>query len=300
MNLRFLEAFVWVARLKSVTRGAEKLCLTQSAVSNRIAALEQELGVTLIDRRNRTFALTNAGARFLNYADRFLALQRELKNELGASEQQPFSLRVGGIETVLHSWLIPMVDALKKQVPQLEFELTIEMTHLLNEQVRRGALDLVFSALPAIGEGIINEKLPPFEMVFVGPASMRGSPLLSFDELLSHDIMTFQRGSQPHLALVKQLRAAGAANKRLHTMSSIAAMARLVESGFGIATLPRAVAEQLMPRNDIAILDTELTLTPLPMCASYWSYPASPALREAIEAALDFARHDVGGAAAIA
>ena len=45
MNLRFVEAFVWVARLKSITRGAEKLCLTQSAVSNRIAALEEELGV---------------------------------------------------------------------------------------------------------------------------------------------------------------------------------------------------------------------------------------------------------------
>ena len=39
MNLRFVEAFVWVARLKSITRRAEKLCLTQSAVSNRVAAL---------------------------------------------------------------------------------------------------------------------------------------------------------------------------------------------------------------------------------------------------------------------
>ena len=45
MNLRFVETFVWVARLQSITRTAEKLFLTQSAVSSRIAVLEAELGV---------------------------------------------------------------------------------------------------------------------------------------------------------------------------------------------------------------------------------------------------------------
>ena len=68
MNLRFVEAFVWVARLKSITRSAEKLCLTQSAVSNRVAALEDELGITLLDRRERSFKLTPSGTRFLQYA----------------------------------------------------------------------------------------------------------------------------------------------------------------------------------------------------------------------------------------
>lgn len=290
MNLRFIEAFVWVARLKSITRGAEKLCLTQSAVSNRIAALEEELGVLLLDRRNQGFRLTNAGVRFLDYADRFLALQRELKNELGAPEQHPFTLRVGGIETVLHTWLIPMVDALKKSAPQIEFELTIEMTHILNEQIRRGSLDLIFSAMPAIGDGIVNETLPPLEMVFVGPASMAETAELSLDELLAHDIMTFQRGSQPHVALMEKLRLVGAGNKRVHTMSSISALARLVESGFGIATLPLAAARQLMPNYQIAVLHSELALTPLPMYASYWTYPAAPVLKQAMDEALDFAR----------
>ena len=65
MNLRFVEAFVWVARLQSITRAAEKLFLTQSAVSSRIASLEEELGVPLVDRRDRVFRLTNAGNRFL-------------------------------------------------------------------------------------------------------------------------------------------------------------------------------------------------------------------------------------------
>ncbi len=289
MNLRFVEAFVWVARLKSVTRAAEKLFLTQSAVSSRIAALEEELGAPLVDRRDRVFRLTNAGTRFLDYAERFLALQREVRRELGASEQLPLSLRIGGIETVLHTWLIPLVEWLKDSNPQLEFELNVEMTHVLNEQVRRGGLDLIFSATPAVGQGLVNEPLPPMEMVFVGPADAANG-LLSIDDLLARELLTFQRGSQPHVALLESLRAAGVNDKRVHTISSISALVKLVESGFGLATLPRAAAVELARRHDIAILATELQLAPLPLHASYWRYPAAPALEQAIASALEFTR----------
>jgi DNA-binding transcriptional LysR family regulator len=145
--------------------------------------------------------------------------------------------------------------------------------------------------MPAIGDGIVNETLPPLEMVFVGPKSLSALPELSLEELLAHDIMTFQRGSQPHVALMERLRAAGAGSKRVHSVSSISALARLVESGFGIATLPLAAAEQLMPRNEIAVLRCELALTPLPMYASYWTYPAAPVLKQAMDEALAFARN---------
>ena len=65
MNLRFVEAFYWVVTLQSVTRAAEKLHLTQSAMSSRIASLEEELGTLLLDRRDKQFRLTVAGAALL-------------------------------------------------------------------------------------------------------------------------------------------------------------------------------------------------------------------------------------------
>jgi DNA-binding transcriptional LysR family regulator len=88
MNLRFVEAFYWVVSLKSVSRAAEKLYITQSAMSSRIAALEEELGVLLLDRRDKQFRLTVAGMRFFNHAQRLLALQREIKSEMGAGRQR--------------------------------------------------------------------------------------------------------------------------------------------------------------------------------------------------------------------
>lgn len=289
MNLRFVEAFVWVARLKSVTRAAEKLFLTQSAVSSRIAALEEELGVALVDRRERAFRLTNAGNRFLTYAERFLELQNEVKRELGTPEQLPVSLRVGGIESVLHTWLVPLLEWLKQRAPHLEFELNVEMTHVLNEQVKRGALDLVFSAAPVTGQGIESEALPAMAFVFVGPKG-KLSGRLGIEELAANELLTFQRGSQPQVALLESLRQAGITDKRVHTISSISALVKLVESGFGLATLPLAAARQLARRHDIAVLDCALPLSPLPLYANYWRYPAAPPLELAIADALAYAK----------
>ena len=134
----FVEAFYWVATLKSITRAAEKLSVTQSAISSRISALEDQLGVMLLDRRDRQFRLTIAGMRFLVHAQRLLELHREVKAEMGSGAEQAVPLRLGAIESVLHSWLIPWIEALRKERPALALELTVETTPMLLEQMRRG------------------------------------------------------------------------------------------------------------------------------------------------------------------
>ncbi len=169
MNLRFVEAFYWVATLKSVSRAAEKLFLTQSAMSARVAALEDEMGVVLVDRRDKQFRLTTAGTRFMVYAEKLLALQREVKSEMrGGTLHQALILRLGVIESVLHSWLIPWIGQLRLEQPNLELELTVETTPVLTELMRRGTLDLTFAALPAPADGVRTQALPPMAMVFAG------------------------------------------------------------------------------------------------------------------------------------
>ena len=69
MNLRFVEAFFWVASLKSILRLSKKLSLAQSAMSSRISKLEDELDVLLLDRREQQIKLTTARTRFPVYAD---------------------------------------------------------------------------------------------------------------------------------------------------------------------------------------------------------------------------------------
>jgi DNA-binding transcriptional LysR family regulator len=288
MNLRFVEAFYWVASLKSVSRAAEKLFITQSAMSSRIAALEDELGVLLLDRRDKQFRLTIAGTRFFTYADRLLALQREIKAEMGGGAAQALSLRIGAIESVLHSWLIPWVQQMRASTPGIELELTVETTPVLTEQVRRGALDIAFAALPAAGDGLRSRALPPMAMVFVGNENLHRKRRYTLADLAALELLTFQRGSQPHVALLDLFRGSGWAPLRVHTISSISAMVQLVEGGFGIATLPLAAAEPIAARLPLKVLRCESELAPLPVHASWREDPASGAVREVVDAAFAF------------
>ena len=289
MNQRFVEAFYWVATLKSMTRAAEKLFMTQSAISSRVSALEEELGILLIDRRDRQqFALTNAGMRFLNYAERLMTIHRQLRDELGTDDTGVHLLRVGAIESVLHTWLIPMLQHLRSVHPNLQLELTVEITPVLVEAVKRGTLDLVFAAQSISAPDIRTRPLPTMEMVFVGAKAMKRRAPYTLAEIVSNEMMTFQRGSQPHLALLEQLRGEGLEPPRLHTVSSIPAMVHLIESGFGIATLPIIAAQTLVRKHEIAILPCETALSPLPVQASYRYDPGSSALLSVIQDALKF------------
>lgn len=293
MNLRFVEAFYWVVSLKSVSRAAEKLYITQSAMSSRIAALEQELGVSLLDRRDRRFRLTVAGMRFFSHSQRLLALQREVKREMGADgAPRELSLRIGAIESVLHSWLIDWVQHMRIGNPDFELELTVETTPVLVDQIHRGALDIAFAALPLVGEELRSQALPAMEMVFVGHSDLHRKRRYTLADLAAFDMLTFQRGSQPHVALVDMFRDAGVAVKRVHNMSSISAMVQLVEGGFGIATLPRAAVERLSERLPLKPLKCAATLAPLPVHASYRDDPTSMLAQEVVDGVIAF----IGGA----
>jgi DNA-binding transcriptional LysR family regulator len=275
MNLRFVEAFYWVATLKSVSRAAEKLFLTQSAMSARVAALEEELGVLLLDRRDKQFRLTVAGGRFVVYAQKLLELQREVKAEMGSGMALTASLRIGAIESVLHSWLIPWIEKLRVEQPGLELELTVETTPVLMDQVQRGAQDIVFAALPAGGEGVRTKALPAMPMCFVGQAAHHRKRAYTLADLAKGELLTFQRGSQPHVALLDALRIAKVEHKRVHAISSISAMAQLVQGGFGVATLPLAAAQRLEAVQGLRVLKCNVQLPPLPLHASYRSDPAT-------------------------
>ena len=160
MNLRFVEACYWVASLRRISRAADKLFLTQSAMSSRISTLEDELGVQLLNRAGKQFKLTAAGTRFLTYAEKLLALQRDVKAEMGSGKAMAVSMRIGAIESVLHSWLIPWLEQLRTSYPGLELELTVETTPILVDLVQRGTLDVVFAVLPSAADGVRNEALP--------------------------------------------------------------------------------------------------------------------------------------------
>ena len=291
MNLRFVEAFYWVASLKSISRAAEKLFLTQSAMSSRISTLEEELGVLLLDRGHnqlRQFKLTAAGARFLVYADKLLALQREVKAEMGSDQPMAVSMRIGAIESVLHSWLIPWLEKLRVDHPGLELELTVETTPILMDQVARGTLVVVFAVLPVASTGVRNHALPPMDMAFVGNPSLHKKRSYSLTELADMELLTFQKGSQPHVTLLDLFKRHKLEPKKVHAISSISAMVQLVQGGFGVALLPRAAVARLGGFANLKPLAVNAKVEALPIHASYRIDPTADSVEVVVRSALAF------------
>src|SRR5690606_35299524 len=104
MNTRFLETFVWVARLRSFSAAAERLNSTQAAISNRIRALEAELGVKLLDRNSRSVTLTREGRVAFAKAQRIVNLASAFVLDVSHPDAIQGSLSIGIIDTIIHTW----------------------------------------------------------------------------------------------------------------------------------------------------------------------------------------------------
>jgi DNA-binding transcriptional LysR family regulator len=199
-------------------------------------------------------------------------------------------LRIGVIESVLHSWLIDWITDMRRSSPGFELELTVETTPVLIDQVRRGALDLVFSAMPTTGEGLRSRALPSMEMAFVGHTDLHLKPCYGLADLAELELLTFQRGSQPNAALMDLFRSSGLELRRVHNISSISAMVQLVEGGLGVATLPVAAIHRLAGHLPLKILKCDTVLPPLPVHASYREDPTSAVALDVLDAAFTFIR----------
>ena len=127
--LNMLRAFEAAGRLLSVTQAAHELSVTQSAVSHQIKALEEWLGVALVQREGRGLALTPAGAAYLPGLTGAL----DLMAQSTAGIERPMrrnTLAVNATSTFATQWLIPRLAAFCAQMPGLDVQLVTTVGHL--------------------------------------------------------------------------------------------------------------------------------------------------------------------------
>jgi DNA-binding transcriptional LysR family regulator len=143
MDFTQLRAFVTVAREGNLTRAAEKLHLTQPAVSLQIKALQSNLNLTLFNRTPSGMALTDDGAKLLPYAERVMASVAEFRE--GVSALHTTLSGTLSIGTILDPEFIRLGSFLKRLVetyPQLSTQLQHGMSGWVLQQVKSGTLDV--------------------------------------------------------------------------------------------------------------------------------------------------------------
>ncbi|MDT8387294.1 MAG: LysR substrate-binding domain-containing protein [Thiogranum sp.] len=149
MNLRDLKYIVAVAEAGHFGKAAEHCFVSQPTLSGQIKKLEQELGVTIFERTNRSVEITPVGADILTHA-RLILEQADVIQQVARAHQDPLAgpLRIGAIPT-LSPYLMPLIlMPLKQQHPQLKPVLSEELTDTLLQRLRHHEIDVALLATP--------------------------------------------------------------------------------------------------------------------------------------------------------
>jgi len=275
LNLRFIETFVWVARLRSFTAAAEKLYTTQAAISARIATLEEDFGVKLFERDKRTVTLTHPGEELLKYAEQLLGISARMLEAVSDRATYGGFIAVGVIEAVVHTWLPELLGRLRQQFPKVRVEIHSYITADLHEELLNGNIDLALVVEALANPAIQNDPICAFKMGWIVAPNAKGNPPLSDVELLDHlPILTFLRDSLVYRDVVAKL--GPFCVTRINPISSIAAMVSLVRTGYGLATLPRAAIAPALDSGELVALEGVPELAPIPVVACRRRQSESP------------------------
>jgi DNA-binding transcriptional LysR family regulator len=256
MNLRFLETFVWVARLKSFSATAEKLNTTQAAVSHRIATLERELGVRLFERGTHDVRLTPQGINSLDHAEQIVHSTAEFCRRLSDPKATRSTVRIGIIGTIAFSWLPQFINRLNHTYPQIALELSNSTSIALAEDLLASRIDLALLMGPIEGPGVVTVDLCTFACAWVASPKLRipAGPI-EMSDLVNYPILSFPRNSRPYRAMLGCFQSFPKEDLRIYT-AFLAVLIRLASDGLGVATLPvatiaREIADGTLIRLDV-------------------------------------------------
>ena len=286
MNLRDLKYIIAVAETHHFGRAAQRCFVSQPTLSGQIKKLEEQLGVAIFERTNRSVEITPVGEAILDHA-RQLMEQADAIEQLAHAHQDPLAgpLRIGAIPT-LSPYLMPLLLVpLKQEYPQLRLVLTEEVTDTLLERLRKFEIDAALLATPVEKHDL--EVMPLFVEPFWLALPSR-HPLNDRDDITRRDLEKLELLllAEGH-CLAKQAMDVCRMKERSEKgemadlrAASLETLLQLVAAGLG-STLVPALAVR-----GARTMDSGITVRPLSLADAYrkvslvfrYSFPRRPAL----------------------
>ena len=260
MDLRRLEVFVKVAELGSFSRAAQALSLTQPTVSEHVRALEDELGVQLLDRLGRGASTTRAGQLLLGYAQRMLTLSREARQAIDQFQGRLSGELIVGGSTIPGEYVLPaLIGQFKAKQAEISIVLLIGDSRQVSEWLDEGRVELAVVGARPSQRTLEARELMADELVVVVAAehawARRESVTLA--EVQREPMVVRERGSGSREALERALDGGGtslAAFRVVGEMGSTQAVKQAVRAGVGISLISnRAVEDEIRARQVVAL-----------------------------------------------
>jgi DNA-binding transcriptional LysR family regulator len=258
MDTKQLAAFCAVVERKSFSEAAERLGVTQPAVSQQIRSLEERVGQQLLDRSGRRVEPTEAGNRLYRSAQRLLALERQLFEEVAGEAEGPLRGQLAiGASTGPGGTVVPvLLCEFAEANPDVTIDLTISDTQTIVDRVARRELELGIVGATPRNRSVAYEPFFRDEVVLVCPPGHRfAGKTVPLDDLRGERLIVMQEGAGVRQVIEDELREAGTRLRDLDVRLELGlqeSVKSAVEAGHGVTFISRTAVEPELAAGTLA------------------------------------------------
>jgi LysR family nitrogen assimilation transcriptional regulator len=280
MTLRQLRYFVEIARTRSITHAAQSLRIAQPALSTHIAALENELGVRLLERHAKGVALSEAGERLYDRALELISGFDNLKRDVNQTEDSPVGkvrLCIGG--AIAGIVAPPLLRSMAEKYPLVDLNVTDALSHEIQIQLEAGTAELALmpnaAEIPGVSSLSVLEE--PF-MLFGAAQLMRGKAgSVELNDVAALPLAAPDRAYDARKVIERVAARAGLTLDIRYELNSTGMLIGVVKEGLAYAVLPsnlcheavaagtlsrRPIDSQLLTRVQACVWLSDRVLTP--------------------------------------
>ena len=242
MTLRHLDIFRAVCQAESVTLAAERLNMTQPAVSLAIRELERFYGVRLFERMNRRIYITESGRTLLQYADTILS---QFQESMQVLQETPLSgsCRFGVHVTFGETCLPAILNRLSSQLPQVTVRAFVVNSRKNEEMLLRNELDFAVVDNVTLSPGLISLPLCREPLAVVCHPDYRPGDRITLSELAGEQLLLREEGSGTRGSIDAVFQSVRTPVNTLLDSSSTSALLACARAGLGITILARSLVD---------------------------------------------------------
>jgi DNA-binding transcriptional LysR family regulator len=258
MDTRQLAAFCAVVELHSFSQAAERLGVTQPAVSMQIRALEERFGLRLLDRSGRRVEPTEAGQRLYRGAQRLIMLEEQLQNEVASVEEGELRGRLEiGSSTGPGERVVPLLLCeFQRQSPAVSISLSVFDTQTVVERVAERELELGVVGAARKHRGVVFEPFFRDDVVLAcKPEHRFANRTITLDELCREPLIVMQEGAGLRHLLEDELRPRGVRMRDLNIQLELGlqeSVRSAVLAGYGVAFIAHSALESELAAGQLA------------------------------------------------
>lgn len=265
INYELYKVFYLTAKTGSLTQAAKILFLTQPSVSHAIKQLEDSLGVILFSRHSKGVDLTKEGAvlyAYIEQAQTFIALAEKKMTELKNLDSG--ELRIGGSDSLFKHFLLPYLEAFRRQYPGIGIHLTHGTTPEMIAFLKEGKIDFGVVRMPIADPQIeVREVIQLQDSFVAGPRydELQGK-IITMEHLLRYPIILFSRNSRARIAITELFHDYGLALKPEIEVGSVDLLIEFAVKGLGISYVTRDFAARNLEDGSLFEIQLDVSLPP--------------------------------------